>query len=116
MDYNTLRLLHRHLRLGLTIVKPYLRCSGSAQGGDVDCNTLRLLHRHSRPGITHVQPYLMVIGFAQGGDVDYNTLRLLHQHSWLPGASEIFAGLHSGGFEAAQELVRSGKLDPQGLR
>ena len=29
---------------------------------------------------------------------------------------EVFSGLHSGGFEAAQELVRAGKLDPQGLR
>lgn len=63
-----------------------------------------------------VRAYLRSSGVAQGGDVDYNTLRLLHQHSWLPGAMEIFSGLHSGGFEAAQELVRSGKLDPQGLR
>lgn len=29
---------------------------------------------------------------------------------------EIIGGLHSGGFEAAQEHVRAGKLDPQSMR
>ena len=43
-------------------------------------------------------------------------LRLLHRHAWLPGAMEIVSGLYSGGFEAAQEHVRAGKLDPQSLR
>ena len=52
----------------------------------------------------------------QGGDVDFGTLRLLHAHAGLPGAIPIVGGLWQGGFEAAQERVRAGQLDPQSFR